>query len=260
MSLVLVAHDAHPRYSLIVAANRDDFHRRELLPAAWWDDAPQVLASRDPETGGAWLGITREGRFAAITQYRDPKKERDDLPSPELIVSDYLTGTASGMETLRTLSARPRQDNPFTILVHDGTVLAWGSSRVRGARRLEPGVYGLSNHLLGTPWHKVKSGTSELRALLDADAVSARDLLALLDERSEGPPETLPRTGVGEERERWLSPRFVVGYFYGTRTSTVLLVSRAGEVEVVERNFDPQGVEIATERSTFSIEPRQRVA
>ena len=90
--------------------------------------------------------------------------------------------------------------------------------------------------------------------------MSARDLLALLDERSEGPPETLPRTGVGEERERWLSPRFVVGYFYGTRTSTVLLVSRTGEVEFVERNFDPQGVEIATERSTFSLDRKQQVA
>ncbi len=260
MSLVLVAHDAHPRYSLIVAANRDDYHRRDLLPAAWWEDAPQIYASRDPETGGAWLGITRDGRFAAITQYRDPKKERDDLPSRELIVSEFLTDSSGSVETLRSLSARPREDNPFTVLMHDGTALGWCSSRVRGARRLDPGVYGLSNHLLGTPWHKVTSGTRELETLLKSDAVSARELLALLDERSEGPPETLPRTGVGEDRERWLSPRFVVGYFYGTRTSTALLVSRDGEVEIVERNFDPQGVEIATVRSTFSLEHRKQVA
>ena len=260
MSLVLVAHDAHPRYSLIVAANREEFHRRDLLPAAWWEDAPDVYASLDPETGGAWLGVTREGRFAAITQYRDPKKARPDLPSRELIVSEFLTSGAGSLETLRTLSARPRDDNPFTVLMHDGAVLGWCSNRVRGARRLEAGVYGLSNHLLGTPWHKVKTGTRDLKALLDSDTVGARDLLSLLDERSEGPPESLPQTGIGEERERWLSPRFVVGHSYGTRSSTAILVSRDGEVEVVERNFDHNGVAIATERVTFPLERRQRVA
>jgi uncharacterized protein with NRDE domain len=254
VSLVLLAHEVHPRYRLVVAANRDEYHRRETEPAAWWRDAPAVLAGRDLEEGGTWLGITRAGRFAAVTAYRDPKRLRRGLRSRGLIVSDFLEGESGSLETLRALSERPRDHNPFSVLMHDGDALGWGSNRVRGARNLEPGIYGLSNHLLDTPWHKVASGKRELESVLGTDPVRAGDLLALLDSRIPAADRMLPHTGVGADCERWLSPRFVVGQSFGTRAASVLLVSREGTVEFVERRFDVSGVESATARFTFSVE------
>lgn len=254
VSLVLVAHEAHPQYRLIVAANRDEYHHRETLPAAWWEDTPEVFGGRDLEAGGTWLGISRQGHFATITGYRDVKAHRAGLRSRGLIVSDFLAGDAGSMSTLHTLSERPRDHNPFSVLMHDGSALGWCSNRIRGARKLEPGIYGLSNHLLDTPWPKVGSGKSELASLVDSGPVRARNLLAVLDERTEAADKALPHTGVGVDCERWLSPRFVVGRSFGTRSSTLVLVSRDGEVEFVERTFDASGVETATARFTFSID------
>jgi uncharacterized protein with NRDE domain len=258
MSLILVAYEAHPRYRLVVAANRDEFHRRDTALAAWWPDAPGILAGRDYEEGGTWLGITRQGRFAAVSDYRDPKRLRAGLRSRGLIVSDFLEDDAAAMETLRGLAERPRRYNPFAVLMDDGCELGWCSNRVRGAHRLTPGIYGLSNHLLDTPWYKVASGKAELAALIEADAVNPRHLLAVLASCTPGPQRSLPHTGVGEDCERWLSPRFVLGNTFGTRSSTVLLVTRDGEVELVERSFDAGGCEIATSRFTFDIERRDR--
>lgn len=254
MSLVLVAYDIHPRYRLVAACNRDEFHFRDTSPAAWWDDTPDVLAGRDLDSGGSWFGIRRDGRFAAITGYRDPKSTCEGRRSRGLIVSDFLQGESSTDDSLSPLGVRSRDYNPFSVMMYDGQVLGWCSNRVRGTRRLGAGIYGLSNHLLNTPWHKVASGKSELKQLLSEDPIHARHLLSLLDARSEAMDECLPRTGVGEDCERWLSPRFVVGETFGTRASTVLLVSHDGEAELVERRFDAQGIEIATARYTFAIE------
>ena len=254
MSLILIAFNAHSRLRLVVAANRDEFHRRDTAQACWWPDAPDVLAGRDYEEGGTWLGVTRRGRVAAIAGYRDPKRQRAGLRSRGLLVSDCLAGEAGTMDALRGLVARPRLHNPFSALMYDGAELGWCSNRVLGAHRLKPGIYGLSNHLLDTPWHKVASGKAELASLIDADTVGARHLLALLSDRTPGPADCLPRTGVGDDCEHWLSPRFVVGQTFGTRCSTVVLMTHDGEVEFVERSFDVAGSEIATVRFTFTVE------
>jgi uncharacterized protein with NRDE domain len=254
MSLVLIAHDAHPRYRLIVAANRDEYHRRDTAPAAWGQGGGYVLCGQDHEAGGTWLGMSRGGRVAAITSYRDPKRLREGLRSRGLIVSEFLADDTRSMDTLHALSERPRDYNPFSTLMYDGSILGWCSNRVRGARALGVGIYGLSNHLLDTPWRKVTSGKEELESLLGDATIRARDLLALLDERTPAPDAALPSTGVGVDCERWLSPRFVVGETFGTRASTALLISHEGEVEFVERSFDAQGVEIGTARFTFCIE------
>ena len=258
MSLVLIAYDIHPRYRLIAASNRDEFHHRDTLPAQWWDDAPDVLAGRDLEAGGTWFGIRRDGRFAAITGYRDPKTQREASRSRGLIVSDFLLGESGSIDSLRPLAVRSRDHNPFSVLMDDGQTLGWCSNRVRGARMLSPGIYGLSNHLLNTPWHKVATGKSALESLLSDNSIRARDLLVLLDARGEASDDSLPNTGVGAQCERWLSPRFVVGQTFGTRSSTVLLVSRDGDVEFVERCFDRLGVELATTRFTFKINGDRR--
>ena len=185
MCLIYVAWRRHPRYRLVVAANRDEYHSRPALPAHWWDDAPgvtagRVLAGRDVIAGGTWLGITTGGRFAAITNYRDPSVRRPEAPSRGALVSAFLTEDTSAPDYLgRVLEAGDRY-NGFSLLAMDGETLAFASNRSPGVVRLEPGVYGLSNHLLDTPWPKVTDGKVDLEQLVSAPEIAVPNLLELL--------------------------------------------------------------------------------
>lgn len=257
MCLILFALDAHPRWRLVLAANRDEFFARPTAPAGWWADAPDVLGGRDLRDGGTWLGVTRAGRFAAVTNYREPDRYRVGAPSRGALVADFLRGGSSSVEYANDLLARARAFNGFNLLVGDADGLIYLSNRSDGVRRLEPGIYGLSNHLLDTPWPKVSQGKDDLRCSLGGpdDALEA-SLFAALALRDPAPDARLPATGIGVERERALSAAFIVTPEYGTRASTVLLVSHDGDVRLTERATVPAEDRWTEVRHEFRIGQR----
>lgn len=253
MCLIYIAHRVDPRYRLVVAANRDEYHARPTAPAGWWDDDVPILGGRDLRAGGTWMAITRGGRFAALTNVRDSARLRDGRVSRGALVSDFLRGDGTAMDYLADIAGDGDRYNGFSLLVHDGQTLGFLSNVEPTPRPVAPGVHGLSNHLLDTPWPKVEEGKLDLLSLLSRGSATPGALMGLLDRREPAPDGRLPDTGVGLERERWLSSRFVVGPEYGTRCSTVLLVDADGEVLFRERSFDAAGEAAGDELHTFRI-------
>jgi uncharacterized protein with NRDE domain len=244
MCLIAFAWNAHPAFRLVVAANRDELYARPTSPADWWADAPDVLAGRDLREGGTWMGVTRAGRFAAVTNFRDPGlTQRAGAPSRGALVSDFLRGAADAEAYMSELAGRAAEYNGFNLLVADAGGLFYLSNRAEGVRRLEPGVYGLSNHLLDTPWPKVLRAKRAITdALSRADSAAEgwdSGLWEMLADRIVAADDDLPDTGVGAERERLLSPPFIHSDVYGTRASTVLTMATDGEVRLVERSVAP---------------------
>lgn len=232
MCLILVAWRNHPQYPLVVAANRDEFYKRPTAPAAFWPDHPQVLAGRDREAGGTWMGITRQGRFAALTNFRDPKRQQPQAPSRGRLVAGFLTSAQSIDAYLDGLDASAY--NGFNLLLGDGERLVAFSNVSNERHELKPGIYGLSNALLDTPWPKVGAGKTALEAALNA-LPDERHLWALLRDDRTHPDDALPATGVPVEWERLLSAAFVLSPDYGTRSSTVLTCSTGSVVSYDEQ-------------------------
>jgi len=253
MCLIYIAHRVDPHYRLVVAANRDEYHARAAAPAAWWDDAPGVLAGRDLEAGGTWLGMSRGGRFAALTNFRDPARHDPAARSRGVLVSGFLRTHRGAMEFLSGVAAEREHYNGFSLLVHDGEDLAFYSNRGGAPEVVAPGVHGLSNHLLDTPWPKVEEGKLELLSMLARGSATPGTLLGLLDRREPVDDGRLPDTGVGRARERALSPRFIRGERYGTRCSTVILADAGGDVLFRERSFDCHGEPHGDVVHSFSI-------
>ena len=256
MCLILLAHRAHPKYPLIIAANRDEFYARPTAPAAFWDDAQHVLAGRDLSAGGTWLGITRTGRWAALTNYRDPPAPRPGRPSRGALVSNFLRGDAGPGEYLDGAAADADEYDGFNLLVGDLHGAHYFGNRMdgdRAPRPLEPGFYGLSNHLLDTPWPKVARGTRVLRELIESGPPTPEALLEILYDTEIAPAESLPETGVGAEWERALSASFIATPEYGTRASTALIVDDGLNATFVERSFAPGPVVDGEVRFGFPI-------
>ena len=253
MCLIYVAHRVDPRYRLVVAANRDEFHARETQPAHWWQDDPCILAGRDLRAGGTWMGISRGGRFAAITNFRDPASYRGDARSRGLLVSNFLKSTDDAMRYLDDVAQEADRYNGFSLLVYDGVSMCFFSNRDGAPSKVAPGVHGLSNHLLDTPWPKVEEGKLDMLGVLARGAPSPAAFLGLLDQRQPAAEVQLPDTGVGRARERDLSPRFIQNAEYGTRSSTVIMLSAGGEVLFRERSFDADGEACGDEVHTFDI-------
>ncbi|HEX2208992.1 MAG TPA: NRDE family protein, partial [Longimicrobium sp.] len=203
MCLIALALDGHPAYRLVMAANRDEFYARPTAPAEWWSDAPDVLAGRDLREGGTWMGVTRAGRVAAVTNYRDPElAQLQGAPSRGALVADFLRGSADAEAYARGLARRAARYNGFNLLVGDEGGWFYVSNRAEGVRRLEPGVYGLSNALLDTPWPKVvraKAAMEDALAAAEGDAWDA-GLWEMLADRVIAADDSLPDTGVGSER------------------------------------------------------------
>ena len=242
MCLIFVAVDAHPKYRIVIAANRDEFYDRPTAPASFWPEAPELLGGRDLRAGGTWIGITRNGRIAALTNFReDLKTIRVDAPSRGKLVSDFLLCGESPETYLDRLSREANRYNGFTLLVGEGTEFCCYSNRGNGILKLFPGIHGLSNHLLDTPWPKVVKGKQVLNGLLAKEELSMEELFHFLLDRIVAPDESLPNTGVDREWERTLSPIFIVSPNYGTRSSTAILLDRYGNVTFMERTFD-QGI------------------
>jgi len=252
MCLIVFAWRHHPDYRLIVAANRDEFHARPAAALHWWQDRPQLLAGRDLQGGGTWMGVSRTGRFAALTNYRDPSRLPPAAPSRGLLVRDALLAgddTATTLERIATVSG---QYAPFNLLVSDGETLGIHESSIAATRLLEPGLYGLSNHLLDTPWPKLLRARSHFaEAMKQLPAQSA--FLTLLRDETAAPDETLPRTGVSLEWEKMLSPVFIRSADYGTRCSTLLTIAHNGEAAMREWRWHADGGSAGESEQHFAI-------
>lgn len=243
MCLILLAWQAHPRYPLVVAANRDEFFARPTAAADFWDQAPDILAGRDLSAGGTWMGMTRQGRFAALTNFREPDKNRPEAPSRGKLVDGFLAGTISAPDYLIGLSQTSAAYNGFNLLcgsLNQGLWHCSNRSESGSPHRLAPGIYGLSNHLLDTPWPKVAQGKSDLAKALAA-LPQDRPLFELLRDANVHQDDRLPRTGVSLEWERILSAAFVRTPGYGTRSSTVVRVDGQKILSFDEQTWLPGG-------------------
>jgi uncharacterized protein with NRDE domain len=252
MCLIVVAWHARAGLPLVVAANRDEWRERPAEPAHWWPDHPQLLAGRDLQAGGTWMGITRGGRFAAVTNYRDPSEKRSTAPSRGGLVTQFLLSDDSPARFLSNLSARAREYNGFNLILGDGASLFYYGSREGEPRAIEPGVHGLSNHILDEPWPKVVRGRERMEA-----ALAARDpaplLFEMLGDTAVAHDAELPATGVGIEWERRLASALITGADYGTRASTGLTIAPTGSALMEERTLDAGGAVVAAVTERFSM-------
>jgi uncharacterized protein with NRDE domain len=252
MCLIVLAWRAAAAFPLIVAANRDEWRERPAEPARWWASAPAMLAGRDLQAGGTWMGVTRDGRFAAVTNFRDPSDKRSSARSRGGIVTDFLLGPDSAEPFLASLAKRAREYNGFNLILGDRAGLFYYGSRENEAREIEAGVHGLSNHLLDEPWPKVVKGRARMLSALASDD-PAPQLFDMLSDTSGTTDDELPRTGVGIEWERRLAPALIVGADYGTRASTVLAVASDGAVSFEERTRDASGAVASAEIQRFKL-------
>lgn len=251
MCLLVLAWQRREDTPLLLAGNRDEWYMRPAAPAQFWPDAPELLAGRDLEAGGTWLGVTREGRFAAVTNYREARgpapRSRGDL------VRDYLVGAQPPEAYVQSVQAAQDDFAGFNLLVGDRDQLWWFSNRGGAPRRLRPGIYGLSNHLLDTPWPKVQTAKAALGALCAAvEAPPTAALLDLLEDRRTYPVEDGPVAGIDAALARAASAIFIETAGYGTRCSTVLCIAADGRVEFTERSHVPHRGEAQFD---FRLEP-----
>jgi len=253
--LIVFSLGHHPGYPLVIAANRDESYDRPAESIAFWGGAPHIAGGRDLRAGGTWLGITRQGRWAALTNFRRAKSWRDDAPSRGHLVSDFLMGDLSPMAYLESLLPRAHAFNGFNLLVGDRTGVWYFSNRDGELRHVEPGIHGLSNHLLDTPWPKVVMAKQALREVKSQPVPAMTEALAAAMSVREVPPgSALPDTGIGLTEERLLSPPFIAAGHYGTRMTTVLLVDAEGRVSMEERTFGPYGAVMHTTRLAFRFD------
>ncbi|HVI56995.1 MAG TPA: NRDE family protein [Luteibacter sp.] len=252
MCLIAFAWHVHPRWRLVLVGNRDEFHARPTAPLAPWDEAPDIVAGRDLEAGGTWAGVAPHGRVSVITNVRDMTADHSGL-SRGLLVADYLGSNVPARSHAIELMSSAKGYRPFNLLTfdHDDAYYLGNHPHAR-AQRVEPGVHGLSNADFNAPWPKTRALVDHLGAWVAKDTDSNVDsLFALLADKGEWPDDVLPDTGIGIERERFLSSAFIAGETYGTRASTVILVDHADRAFIAERRFGPHG--LAQGESRFEI-------
>ena len=255
MCLLLVAYGQHADYRLIVAANRDEFYDRPAAAADPWKDHSHILGGRDLQGGGVWLAVNRAGAFGAITNIGMPARGTA-VRSRGLIVSDYLTGTLTASAFVNVLAGSRNDYEGFNVLVSDATSLAWYSNQMEKPEMLPPEIYGLSNHLLDTPSPKVarvKADYLDARSLSEGELIDA--LFGSLGNSERAPDKDLPDPGVDLEFGPILAPIFITGDTYGTRCSTIVLVSYAGELTFIERRFGPGKAFLGESSFKFELAP-----
>lgn len=241
MCIIFVAFRCHPDYHLITAANRDEFYKRPSKAAHYWDDHPSILAGRDLEQMGTWMGITRTGRFAALTNYRNPSEfDKTDKKSRGHIVRDFLAGDESPVEFLKNLQQERLDYKGFNLFVADAETLLYYSNIGNQIKKLGPGIYGLSNDQLDTPWPKVVKGKHQIKQLL-ANGVDHKSLFTILADNEPAPEEKLPKTGIPLKLEKTLSSIFIKSSDYGTRCSTVVTIDQKRNVRFIERTVSLNG-------------------
>lgn len=242
MCLLLIAFRCHPGYPLVVAANRDEFYERPTRPLDRWPDTPTVFAGRDARSGGTWMGITTTGRLAAVTNFRERGVQVPDPWTRGELVADFLAGTEPPEAYLESVRGRQHRYQGFNLIVGTPEGIWYLSNRGGAVRLLPPGIFGLSNHLLDTPWPKVLNGKAGMaKHLKTHDTADPAGWFEMLADTTRPPDADLPDTGVGLEWERLLSPIFIRSDRYGTRSSTLLTVAETGSVRMTERTHSIPG-------------------
>ncbi len=256
MCLVIFALRAHPDYPLVVAANRDEFHARPTAASNFWPERPQLLAGRDLEQGGTWMGITREGRFAAITNYRDPARTAPAPRSRGELTLDFLVGSDSAPEFLAQVAERADEYAGFNLLLGDNDRLWYFTNSLpvneRQAQELKPGLYGLSNARLDTPWPKVMAGRERLAEVM-AEPPGHKTLAAVVNDRALAEPGQLRTLDLHGEMDQLLSAQFIVTELYGTRSTTTLWVDKEGGAHWRELSFDAGGALTGSTEEEFVL-------
>lgn len=253
MCLIFISVQDHPRYKLVVAANRDEFYQRKTAPASYWQDHPEILGGRDLEARGTWMAMNKNGRIAMVTNYRDIRNIKPVAPSRGALVTDFLLDGSSPEDYLGEVESKAQEYNGFNLVVGSGDGLWYSSNYQYGIHKLSPGLHGLSNHLLDTPWPKVERGLGKMKALLKEPGLSTDPLFHVLFDDVIAADDALPDTGVGLERERMLSSMFIKSPGYGTRCSTVVLIDHNNHVQFSERVFDLRTFDYRQQDFEFNI-------
>ena len=256
MCLLLISYKMHLTYKIILAANRDEFYDRPVEAANYWKENPSILAGRDLKAGGTWIGITKEGRFAAITNYRDINLNKENSPSRGKLIIDFLSNKNSIKDYSKILKETSRLYNGYNLIFGDKDNLFYFSNKTENLTKLTPGIYGLSNHLLDTPWPKVEKGKNSFKEKINRKDVGINDLFDILLDKTIPPDELLFDTGLSPEIERAVSPIFVETPFYGTRSSTVILWDYSDKIIFVEKSLNSSNKKWITNSFTFKIKQK----
>lgn len=252
MCLLLIANKVHPKYKLIIAANRDEEFDRPADKAAFWNDHPNVIGGRDLKEGGTWLGVSKEGRFAAVTNFRDINK-KENAPSRGLLTKNFLISNVSPQEYSEQIQKNAGGYNGFNLIFGILNDVYYFSNKNGGTIRLDKGVYGLSNCLLDTPWPKVEKGKDMLRKILNIEPLRFESIFNLLADKRPAEDKLLPDTGIGLELERILSPIFVNTEGYGTRCSTLVLLNNHNEINFIEKTYHPSADQQKEIKYNFAV-------
>lgn len=258
MCLIVFAVDVHPQYPFIFAANRDERHDRPTTRAQFWAEDPSILAGRDEVAGGTWCGVTRTGRFGAVSNFRDPSTHRPDAPSRGNLVRRYLTDGRAPRQYLIDLEEKASAYNGFNLIVGDltGVTIGYFSNRGGSPELLAPGIHGVSNHLVNTPWPKVEQSKERLKRYVNeigSEELDTDALFEILRSTERPPDEQLPDTGLDLEAERLVSAPFIIHPTYGTRCSTVMVLDRDGRLTFIEKSYDPEGSVVETAEYDLQI-------
>ena len=253
MCLVVFANNVHKNYKLIFAANRDEFYNRPTEQAEFWNNYPDLLAGKDLQAGGTWMGITKQGRFVAITNFRDLRNFKENAPSRGKLTLDFLVNEIGPEEYYKSLKSTLNDYNGFNLLLGNINELYYFSNKNYGLKKLEPEIYGLSNALLDTPWPKVAKSKSYLKKIIDQQEIHPWEVLNILSDTMLAKDEELPDTRVGLELERLLSPVFTRMEKYGTRCSTIVMVDKNDNVKFVEKSYFANAGNFSTKEYNFTI-------
>ena len=242
MCLILLAYKQHPKYKLILIANRDEFYERPTKEAQWWSSKEEILAGKDLEGGGSWLGINRSGKFAALTNYRDPFNIKNKAPTRGHLVTNYLENRQDDITYMGSLERRGHSYNGFNLLFGDANQVNYYSNYHKSVMGLEAGIYGLSNALLDTPWPKVVKGKEKLKRLIEnGNDFSIENAFENLCDSALAEDDKLPDTGIGYDREKAISSMFIETSDYGTRCSSIILIDYDNKVSFHEKSYIPEG-------------------
>lgn len=253
MCLIFLSFNQHPQYPLIIAANRDEFFERPATPMGFWPEHPKLLAGKDLTAGGTWLGVTKTGYFAMLTNYRDMANIRPNAPTRGKLVLDYLIGELAPAGYLQALHSSAAQYNGYNIILGTLDDPWYYSNQSNKIYQLGTGLYGLSNALLDSKWPKVTHGKAKFQAIISKENFSITELLDFMYDKTLAPDDQLPDTGIGYEKEKLLSSMFIDMPGYGTRNTTVLLKNRNNEVEVVERTYAKDRSHLTEQKFKFSL-------
>lgn len=252
MCLLVAAFDHDPDFRLVLVGHRDEFHARPAAPLAWWPAPDGILAGRDLQAGGTWLGVSRDGRLGVVTNFRGPGARCPGGPSRGGLIPAFLTGRRPASAYAGAVLEEAGRYSGFTLLLLDQEGLTWVANRPQPELgRLDAGLYGLSNQRIDEPWPKLLRARARVASVLRAPGWSMDGLFRALKDREPAPDGQLPDTGIGLERERLVSAPFIVDPEYGTRCATVVLVGHDGLIRIEERRYDAGGE--ATGRTAFAF-------